>query len=130
MKVIEYSGDEKPTESAVKIEGTANKWILLDGSEREDIPVGAKVLTTEQGIAAIKRKNLLPADHPLKKDENRIPEGPFPAGSLPGDIRFNDDGSVDYYFKKKWYAYSETNGDPVDPNITPSPVPIIGILPR
>ena len=127
MKVIEYSGEEKPTESAVKIEGSENKWILLDGSERDKIPHGSKILTTVQAITAIKRKNLLPSNHPLKKDENRIPEGPFPAGSLPGDIRFNDDGSVDFYFKEKWYPYSDTEGDPVDVTIKLVPKNVISV---
>jgi len=135
MRVIQYlsTEDEKPTDSAVKVEGTADKWILLDGSEKDKLPPGATLLDTVDGKAAIKRKTPLPKSHALYKWGDSIPEGPFPAGSLPGDLRYNDDGSTDYYDKSgNWYKYSENDGVPTDPDITPEPRILIApvVVPR
>jgi hypothetical protein len=59
----------------------------------------------------------LPTDHPLYGEF--IPDGPFPAGVLPGDIRINLDGSSDFYQNDKWAQYSDSDGNHTisDPNI-------------
>ena len=110
MLVIEYYPGEPnqngqiklPASSAIRIK-ESNYWILMDGSERIQLVDGAIIVDVTTARNAVKRARALPLDHPLYGEN--IPDGPFPAGCLPGDVRMNEDGSWDCHVNGRWCSY-------------------------
>lgn len=111
--------DVPPTKKAVRQEKT-NFW-LIPPDEKDQIPGSARVLSNLEAAMQAQPRNDLPVGHPLRGE--RIPKGPFAAGTLPGDIRFNLDGSFEFYKDGVWEDFTDTNGDLVlaDPDVALGP---------
>jgi len=121
MKIISYTARVdpetgeviRPVRSAVRI-GETNNWMIQDVDDYDKIPAEANELGALAANVAVPNRNDLHRDHPLYGE--KVPMGPFPAGSLPGDIRLMPDNSWQYYDQKtgRWHPWRKTNGRPVD----------------
>lgn len=120
MKIIRYTPDIDPetneaippVQSAIRL-GQSNNWLIQSIDDYDNLPETAVELAPPAVLSVFVARNDLPDTHPLKGE--RVPQGPFPAGSLPGDPRINADGSWDYYNSKtsQWIPWRDSSGQPI-----------------